>query len=123
MPSQFDHLKLRERLLEQFDSFADPHNSDAVMLAGLYNRIDSVCDTRRAQSPSFAVCPSVEFGAASIRIHQQVGDMQQIISCARFLVWLLESHHCRIEDGDGNDLTERWRQHGYAAFYDERLFQ
>lgn len=123
----FDAIAMRERLLQQFDSLADPCGSSTVLLAGLPTAVAALRDARAANPQQWPNCPRIELSAATIRIEQQHGDVHQIMSCIRFLDWVMEQvgddRVCRIEDGNGIDLTAQWSTPDrLATFYDSRLW-
>ncbi len=124
----FDAAVIQTRLLQQFDSLADPCGSATVLLAGLPTAVAALRAARVADPQQWPNCPRVDISAATIRIEQQHGDVHQIMSCVRFLVWVMEQigddRVCRIEDGNGNDLTAQWSTPaGVATFYDPRLWE
>ncbi len=108
----FDAAVIQTRLLQQFDSLADPCGSSTVLLAGLPTAVVGLRNARVANPQQWPNCPRIDISAATIRIEQQHGDVHQIMSCVRFLVWVMEQigddRVCRIEDGNGNDLTAQW---------------
>ena len=123
MSLSFDAAEMRRRLLAQFDSLADPCGTSTVLLAGLPSSVEPLRRERSGHPQQFPACPRIDISAATIRIEQASGDFHQVMSCMRFLVWVLEHHACIIEDGHGNDLTERWAQRGAEAFYEPCLLR
>jgi hypothetical protein len=121
--SAFDREQLLARLSKQFDSIeGTTHIGDVIVTTGFASSVPSQLHYQETHG-HFSHTPMIQIGADVISFFDQhYGSKDEILSCIRFMTWVLSLYQCQIRDEYGNDWTERYRVGGVDVFYDPRLF-